>query len=137
MLFYLRSSGVKPIKRLLNVMDAGFTLIELIIVITILGTISAVVIPLFSGLSDEALDAAKKEVSATARSGHAVTVATLGSEVTVSQVSAQLNGSNAIASGIQVSIDGANYVIPTYTDADCTTPTTAAGDLVMCVGSIP
>ena len=43
----------------------------------------------------------------------------------------------AVATGVQVDINGTNYVVPTYTDATCATATAALGDTVLCVGSIP
>jgi MSHA pilin protein MshA len=39
--------------------------------------------------------------------------------------------------GIQVTINGNPYIVQTYTDTTCTTATSAATDLVGCVGQIP
>jgi MSHA pilin protein MshA len=122
--------------------QAGFTLIELVAVLVILGLLGAMAVPRFANLQDDALTAAKNGSSSAVKSAHAIAIAKLR---TLPQVDELVNyvGADtpvtAVASGIQVTLGTNNYVVPTYTDSTCTpaNATTALTDLVGCVGSIP
>ena len=120
----------------------GFTLIELVIVIAILGVLSAIAIPKFIDLSTDAEDAAKRGMSGAVKSAHAIAIADLKTFPTVSELGNYVNGEGVVAraddTGIDVDIDGTTYTVPTYRDASCATATAAApNDVVQCVGSIP
>ncbi|MCC6709067.1 MAG: prepilin-type N-terminal cleavage/methylation domain-containing protein [Gammaproteobacteria bacterium] len=122
----------------------GFTLIELVMVIVILGILAAVAIPKFVDLSGNALTASKAGMTGAVKSAHAVLVASRAASsttpvnptVTILAAGITPEGT-AAATGVQVSINGTTYTVPTFTDASCTTATTAVGDTVACVGDIP
>jgi len=119
--------------------EKGFTLIELVIVIAILGLLAAVAIPKFVDLSGDALVASKQGMSGAVKSAHAIAIADLKGFPTVTELASYVNGESVAASGtgVVVDIDGTSYTVPTYTASNCTTATTAASDTVKCVGSIP
>jgi MSHA pilin protein MshA len=117
----------------------GFTLIELVIVIAVLGLLAAIAVPKFVDLSSDALAASKKGMSGAVKSSHAIAIAELKRFPTVTELKGYVNGENivAVAGGIQVRIDTKDYTVPTFTDSGCATATTAVANTVQCVGSIP
>jgi MSHA pilin protein MshA len=123
--------------------SAGFTLIELVMVIVILGILAATAIPKFYDLSTQALAASKAGMSGAVKSAHAIYYAQSAANgaatyPTVTQLAAEINPAGTAAlDGVDVVIDGTTYTVPTYTDATCATATAADGNTVLCVGDIP
>ncbi len=120
--------------------QAGFTLIELVAVLVILALLGAMAVPRFSNMQNDALDAAKQGSSMAVKSAHSIAIAKLKTLPTVTELEGYVGGESAVlavATGIQVTINGTNYVVPTFTDSTCGSATAAVGDSVACVGSIP
>lgn len=119
----------------------GFTLIELVVVIVILGILAAIAVPKFVDLSNEATDASKKAMVGAVKSTFALLVAKSAASgtltyPTVTALAAGMDGGTAAATGIQVDINGTTHTVLTYTDAACTTATAAVGNTVLCIGAI-
>ena len=120
--------------------QAGFTLIELVAVLVILALLGAMAVPRFSNMQDDALTAAKQGSSMAVKSAHSIAIAKLKDLPDVDQLVTYVGGEStltAVATGVQVNINGTDYVVPTFTDSTCSSATGNTTDQVGCVGSIP
>ncbi len=116
--------------------QSGFTIIELVMVIVILGILAAMAVPRFADLGTSATSAARDGLEGSVKSGWAIAIASKERAVTVLELATQVDGGTAVASGIQVQIDGGNYVVNTWTNDACNAATTGTGDTIVCVNGV-
>jgi len=116
----------------------GLTLIEAVLVMTIMAVVGVMTVPQYVAAADEASANAKWELSVAAKNSQGVLTEQTGSTPTVIALAEQLSGSGgiAVAGGIQVEVDGGMHTIPTYVNSLCNEPTRSVTDHVSCVGAI-
>jgi prepilin-type N-terminal cleavage/methylation domain-containing protein len=120
-----------------NRFQKGFTLVEVIIILFIIAILASIVVPKFFSLRSDALSASKAANSSAAKSAYAIYIAENEVAPTVAELATDVAGATAVAAGIQVEIDGANYTVPTYTNTNCSIATSATTQTVLCIGQIP
>jgi MSHA pilin protein MshA len=113
-------------------MEKGFTLIELVIVMVVLGILAAVAVPKFQSLSTEAGDAAKAGGVSSVASAMAIEAAKSKGAPTGASIATALPGSACSAGKIEITGQGSNIVSVTLVTASgaataCTTAIVSVG----------
>ncbi len=116
--------------------SAGFTFIELLIGMVLVGVVAAMAVPRYVDAAQQSKDDSLWAQSVAVKNAHDAVVNKYGTPTVTSLVSEMPTGTDAVPNGVQVQVSGATYVVPTYSNALCTEPTKSVNDTVGCVGSI-
>ena len=118
--------------------NKGFTLIELVLVLVVFGVAGVMTIPDYLDSSAQALMQAKWEKSGEVKALHHEITDLNKTYPSVAYLAGRVAGmTKPLARGIELQVDGENYVIPTYSNSRCTMLTESVDDTVACVGTIP
>jgi MSHA pilin protein MshA len=121
--------------------QGGFTLIELVMVIVILGILAASFAPKFVDLGTGAEAAAKAGASGAVKAALTVYIAEKKVEPTVSQLAGYVTGKGVSTASGSITMpytktDGTSgtITVPTYPSSDCTGTANSTDVTVKCVG---
>ena len=115
----------------------GFNMIEILGAMVILAIVGAMAVPRADHSAGQEQSGPLHSIGVV-KTAHASAIAELKRYPTVDELSGYVEDveSSASVNGIQVSINGTQHTIPTYTDSACHTNTKTIGDRVACVGNL-
>ncbi|MEE9492811.1 MAG: hypothetical protein V3W04_05475 [Gammaproteobacteria bacterium] len=106
--------------------------VELLLIMALLGFIGSMAIPGFKASNLSSEDIISNTIN-TIRTTHANTIESYQRFPTVAELATSLK-SKSRDTGIEYLSFGKSIIVPTYTDAACSQPTTSLADEVACVG---
>lgn len=121
-----------------NKTQSGFSLIELVIVLVVLGILAAIAVPRYVDLQAEAESAAAAGNAAAAKSAFAIHIAETKAFPNANDLIGRLNPAPTFSGGNLAFTIGSNtYNVPLYVSNTCTGALVgAATDAIGCVGAI-
>jgi len=122
-----------------TIKNEGFTLVELIMVLVLVGLISTLAIPRYVSQSNEVLVKAKKDTSRAVKTAMIVAMADNREYPRLTKLASyvQADKVTVVGKGIEVTRKGSSFIVPTYLDPNCSKLTHDNNDVVQCVGSAP
>lgn len=116
----------------------GFGAFEVIAILIIVALLGVMAVPRM-GVESQDTDTSGPERSAgLVKSAHASAIADLKRYPTVAELNKYIEEDRATpsGSGIRLSVKGAGYAVPTFSDAACRQPTRTIDDPVACIGTL-
>ena len=118
--------------------NAGFTLVELVLVLVIIGLLSAVAVPRYIEINHEQDAAEKQQINGSVKSALVIAQADISASPSVTTLASYVSAEqvDVTDAGLKLKHNGESYMVPTYVDSNCTQPTSTSNDMVKCVGDL-
>ncbi|WP_455366111.1 prepilin-type N-terminal cleavage/methylation domain-containing protein [Kaarinaea lacus] len=118
--------------------NAGFTLVELVLVLVIIGLLSAVAVPRYIEINHEQDAAEKQQINGSVKSALVIAQADISASPSVTTLASYVSAEQVDVTdvGLKLKHNGESYMVPTYVDSNCTQPTSTSNDMVKCVGDL-